>query len=64
MNLNGRRSLYITEDIQKGSIITEHNIASIRPGLGLHPKHYYEVIGKIVNQDLKKGDRLELDFLS
>ena len=64
VNLHGRRSLYITEDIKKGSRITEYNIASVRPGMGLHPKHYDEVIGKTVNQDLKKGDRLKLDFIS
>ena len=64
VNLHGRRSLYITEDIKKGSRITEYNIASVRPGMGLHPKHYDQVIGKTVNQDLKKGDRLKLDFIS
>ena len=44
--------------------ITENNIASVRPGLGLHPKHYDQVIGKIVNKNLKKGDRLKLEDLS
>lgn len=63
VNLKGRRSLYISEDIQKGSKITENNIASVRPGLGLHPKYYDQVIGKTVNQNLKKGDRLKLEVL-
>ena len=58
VNLNGRRSLYIAEDIQKGSKITENNIASVRPGFGLHPKYYDQVLGKTVNQNLKRGDRL------
>ena len=64
VNLNGRRSLYISEDIQKGSKITENNISSVRPGYGLHPKHYDQVIGKTVNQNLKKGDRLKFEVLS
>lgn len=64
VNLKGRRSLYISKDIQKGSKITENNIASVRPGLGLHPKHYDKVIGKIVNKNLKKSDRLKLEDLS
>ncbi len=64
VNLNGRRSLYIAEDIQKGSKITENNIASVRPGFGLHPKYYDQVLGKTVNQNLKRGDRLRLEDLS
>lgn len=63
VNLKGRRSLYISKDITKGSKITENNIASVRPGLGLHPKYYDQVIGKTVNQNLKKGDRLKLELL-
>ena len=64
VNLKGRRSLYISKDVQQGSKITENNIASVRPGFGLHPKHYDQVIGKIVNKNLKKGDRLKLEDLS
>ena len=64
VNLRGRRSLYIARDIQKGSKITENNIASVRPSFGLHPKHFDKVIGKIVNKNLKKGDRLKLKDLS
>jgi pseudaminic acid synthase len=62
-NMSGRRSLYIAKDIQKGSKITQNNIVSVRPGYGLHPKYFDQVIGKIVNKNLKKGDRLKLEFL-
>jgi pseudaminic acid synthase len=64
VNLSGRRSLYISVDIPKGSIITEDNIASVRPGFGLHPKYYDSVIGKMVNKSLRKGDRLKMEDLS
>ena len=63
VNISGRRSLYIAKDIQKGSKITQNNIVSVRPGYGLHPKYFDQVIGKIVNKNLKKGDRLKLEFL-
>lgn len=58
------RSLYIVEDIKAGEIITEKNVRSIRPGFGLHPKHYNGILGKIANKDIEKGERLTLDHLS
>jgi len=64
--ISGRRygrSLYVSKDIKSGGVLTENNIKSVRPSLGLHPKYYEEVIGKTVNKDLKKGDRLNLDFI-
>ncbi len=52
------RSLYIVEDMKKGDLITENNVRSIRPGYGLHPKYYKEIIGKRVNIDIEKGTPL------
>lgn len=57
------RSLYVAENIKKGEIITEDNVKSIRPGYGLHPKYYKEIINKKVNIDLEKGDRFKLEFI-
>lgn len=57
------RSLYIVEDIQVGDLLTEKNIRSIRPGFGLHPKFYNEILGKRVNCNCKKGDRFKLDLI-
>jgi pseudaminic acid synthase len=54
------RSLYIIQDIKKGEKFTEKNIRSIRPGFGLHPKHYKDMIGTIAQQAFEKGDRLTL----
>jgi pseudaminic acid synthase len=58
------RSLYVVEDIAKGEKISTINVKSIRPGYGLHPKHFKEVLGKTANIDLKKGDRLTFDIIS
>lgn len=55
------RSLYVVEDIKAGEVITEKNVRSIRPGYGLHPKYYKEILGKKVNRDLEKGDRLNIE---
>jgi pseudaminic acid synthase len=55
------RSLYVVNDIKSGEIITKDNVRSIRPGYGLHPKYYFEVLGKIANKDLEKGARFNLN---
>jgi pseudaminic acid synthase len=57
------RSLYVAESINKGDIITEANIRSVRPGFSLHPKHLPEILGKTATRELKKGERIILsDF--
>lgn len=64
--LKGRdfcRSLYIVENIGAGEEITEKNIRSIRPGFGMHPKYYSQILGKKAKFDLVKGERLNLSQL-
>lgn len=55
------RSLYITQNVKKGELITNDNIKSVRPGYGLHPKYLNYVLGKKFNANFEKGDRLELN---
>ncbi len=57
------RSLYIVEDIAEGEVITEKNIRSIRPGFGLHPKFYKEVLGKKAKKEIERGERLKIEDL-
>lgn len=54
-SLKFRRSLYVVKDIKKGEKFTKENIRSIRPGYGLHPRCYEEIMGKAATQDLKFG---------
>jgi len=57
------RSLFVVTDMKKGDIISEDNVRSIRPGFGLHPKYLKEILGKKVNNDLKKGIPFDLEFI-
>lgn len=57
------RSLFIVRDIGKGEKLTPENIRSIRPGYGLSPARYEEVLGKMAVRDLERGEPLrEGDF--
>jgi sialic acid synthase SpsE len=58
-----RRSLYLVKDMKKGDQITRENMRAIRPGFGLAPKHYEQVIGKIINRDVKRGTALSWDLI-
>ena len=62
-NLSGRRSLYFNANIKKGEKITANNIISVRPSFGLHPKHYENLIGKIVIKDVEFGDRVSMKYI-
>ena len=55
------RSLYISDDIKKDEILTESNLKCVRPSLSLHPKHYYNILGRKVKKDFTKGDRINLE---
>ncbi|MDO6488131.1 pseudaminic acid synthase [Colwellia sp. 6_MG-2023] len=59
-----RRSLYFVEDIKSGELITDKHIRRIRPGFGLAPKHFDELIGKRVNQDIERGTATSWEHIS
>ncbi len=55
------RSLYVSQDIKKGDIFNKHNIRSVRPGYGMHPKHLKDILGKQASKDYFFGDRFSLN---
>lgn len=54
-----RRSLFAVKDVTEGELITKENVRSIRPGYGLAPKYYNEILGKKAGEFIKKGTPLE-----
>lgn len=54
-----RRSLYVVQDMKAGDVLTRENLRAIRPGLGLPPKYFEQVLGKAVKWDIKRGTALE-----
>jgi len=59
-----RRSIYVTEDIEEGDLLTEKNIRRIRPGKGLEPKYWDIVLGRKVCKSIPKGTPLSWNLIS
>jgi len=56
-----RRSIFIVKDIKHGECFDTENIKVLRPNLGIQPVHYFNLLGKKSNKDLKKGHPLNWD---
>jgi sialic acid synthase SpsE len=56
-----RRSLIITVDVQKGELISDLNVKSLRPNIGISPKFYEQVLGKTFNAAFSAGAALTFD---
>ena len=61
--LVARRSLYVVADIRAGETFTPRNVRSIRPNLGMAPKHLRSVLGKTATRDLPRGTPLTADMV-
>lgn len=53
------RSLYFVKNVSAGEIISEENVRSIRPGFGMHPKNFPDILGKVLVRDVEKGDPVQ-----
>jgi len=62
-NVKFRRSLYFVKDIKEGEVITTKHIKSIRPGYGLAPKYYEDIVNKRTSKDIKKGTAINWELL-
>jgi N-acetylneuraminate synthase len=62
-NAKFRRSLYFVKDICQGEVISQEYVKSIRPGYGLAPKYYHDIIGKKVSQDVSLGTAVKWDHI-
>lgn len=59
-----RRSLFAVKDIRAGETLDAANIRCIRPGYGLHSRHYDEVMGRRAAKDIPRGTPLAWSLIS
>jgi N-acetylneuraminate synthase len=62
-SLKFRRSLYVIKDVKKGERFTKDNIKRIRPGFGLEPKFYTEVLNEVSKMDIEAGTPFNWNFI-
>jgi N,N'-diacetyllegionaminate synthase len=55
-----RKSIVAAKDIKKGAILAENNITVKRPGNGISPMHWEEVLGKTAKRDFYEDELIEL----
>ena len=54
-NAQFRRSLYFVSNLAAGAVVKAQDVRSVRPGLGLAPKHIDSVIGRCVRSEVSFG---------
>lgn len=59
-----KRSIYVVKDMKEGEVFTYENLRIIRPGFGLAPKHFDEIIGKTAKKSLSRGSSLSWDQIN
>ena len=58
-----KRSIYVAQDVAAGETFTKENLKVIRPGDGLAPRYWEQVLGKTAKQNLKAGTPLTWENL-
>ena len=58
-----RRSIFAVKDIKKGEKLSEENIRVIRPGYGMKPKYYENILGKVATRDINRGTPMDRKYL-
>jgi N,N'-diacetyllegionaminate synthase len=56
-----RKSIVAKKNILKGEVFCEKNITTKRPGNGLSPMQWDDVIGKIANKNFSEDDLIEMN---
>ncbi|ENX61569.1 MULTISPECIES: N-acetylneuraminate synthase [Acinetobacter] len=54
-----RKSIVAATDIQKGELMSEDVLTTMRPGDGISPMFWNEVVGQPAVKDYKAGDKIE-----
>ncbi|MER3407316.1 MAG: N-acetylneuraminate synthase [Nitrososphaera sp.] len=63
MRAYARKSITCIRDIRKGARIAAQDIAILRPGGGMEPKHFDELVGRVAQVNIRQGQQITPDML-
>jgi N-acetylneuraminate synthase len=63
-NIVFRRSVYVIKDMKKGEVFNKKNTRRIRPGYGLSPIHFDDILGKKAQQNISRGTPLSWEMIN
>lgn len=63
-NVQFRRSLYFVNDLPAGAVVTPSDVRSVRPGYGLPPKFFNDVVGKRLKQAVQRDTPISFSVLT
>lgn len=55
-----RKSIIAKNNIKQGNIFTEENLICKRPGNGISPMHWYDILGKVAEKDFEEDQLIEV----
>lgn len=64
LNKKFRRSIYFSQDLKKGAVITENDLRRIRPGYGLNPEYFSNIIGMRLIRDVSRAEPVSWEVLT
>ena len=59
-----RRAVYPIRDLSSGDVITEKDLAILRPNHGIDARDFQKLIGRSINRDVKAFNTLDWSFIS
>lgn len=62
-NIQFRRSLYFVKSLKAGDTVSADAIRSVRPGFGVPPKYFDEIVGRKVLRDVNPNTPVHLNML-
>lgn len=64
MRLTIRRSIFASRDISAGDVINESDLVCLRPGTGLSPTYFKQLLGRRALVGVRKGEQLNYQQLA
>ena len=62
-NVKFRRSLYFVKDMKAGDVIAQDCVRSVRPGFGLAPRYFEQLIGRKVQSEVRFATPVSWDVI-